>query len=234
MAVTVDRSSISIVFVGQFNPVIFSPEWLRRMEVVSADNLDAAAIEVIHRALSKFSVGEFSIEVTEGRFVITSESEPFVMVQDTVSKIFGEHLKHTHLHQMGINYHETFTLPNIATREKLGRQLAPIEPWGEFGLRMESDNPKLLGGMSSLEMQEFICRHRSDTDFRKVSITASRTPDPFCSVSMRVNDHYNPVEESPENNSQRLIDILNLEFENSIRQAKLIVGSMKTYAEALT
>ena len=51
-----------------------------------------------------------------------------------------------------MNRYVHFPLNSVNARSRLGRCLAPIDLWGDFGREMDAESSELIGGMRSLTM----------------------------------------------------------------------------------
>lgn len=153
------------MLIGSLNPAIFTPDWLRFHEIIEVDEQKEAQIEIIHQAISKFTISEIRFSIERHRFIISSEAHEMSEIFNIVSKTFGEILPHTPLTAVGINYEEEFVLENADTRNTIGRQLAPLDPWGEWGQDLPNSDPKLNGGLASLTMAKV----HSRTPFENIS-----------------------------------------------------------------
>ena len=75
---------------------------------------------------------------------------PHIRICDLVVRVFKEHLYHTPVSAFGINRIVHFDAGSFGARDRLGRTLAPVEPWGNLGLELGLDEER--GGMLSLKM----------------------------------------------------------------------------------
>ncbi|MCY3768619.1 MAG: hypothetical protein OXG56_04525 [Gammaproteobacteria bacterium] len=131
-------SACSIVLLGKFNPAIFHPAWLE------AKNIEPGVASVdgnllTHQDMASFSIDTRSYRVRTDRFQIKTYVAPWVTILDIITKIFAEHLFHTPITGFGVNRWVHHKLPSMDSRTRLGRELAPIEPWGEYGQGMDTD-----------------------------------------------------------------------------------------------
>src|SRR5262249_38735766 len=127
-----DVQSASIVLVGRFNPAIISPAWLLKIGVISKGEFETSNVVVIHPEVTQFSIERFQIEILPQRLVITTAGEPYVQILDDVVGIFTA-LPHSPIKVFGVNFEIHFKLQAPEQRVVLGRTLAPVAPWGEFG-----------------------------------------------------------------------------------------------------
>ncbi|MYB34108.1 MAG: hypothetical protein F4X92_03065 [Gammaproteobacteria bacterium] len=180
----------SIVLLGQFNPAIFHPAWL---EAKGIETLGTAAYDgdlLTHRDVASFSIDDRSYHVRPDRFQIETPAPPWVTILDITIKIFAEHLMHTPITAFGVNRTVHFRLSNISSRIKLGRMLAPIEPWGEYGQGMVTDDVGLTGGLQSLVMRQINPVPDEYSSETSVTIEPSVKISDHTGVYMHVNCHH--------------------------------------------
>lgn len=149
----VEEQAVSIVANGNFNPTIFQPAWLERHSIITEEESVAAEIEIIHDEICKFKFSSIQIDIRSNRFVMNALAEPFVKVPDIFIIIFGNLLTHTPIHSVGINYSAHFQLNDWKQRNRFGRILAPIEPWGPLSGEFEGGDEEMVGGITSLAMK---------------------------------------------------------------------------------
>jgi len=192
MRIDPEISGASIVLVGSFNPRIFRPDWFQATGIIGDKDSQTATIEIIHSAVSSFSLDWAKVRIDQNKFSIETSDPPAIRIRDLVLKTFKEFLTHTPVQHVGINRSVHFSVGSFETREKIGRTLAPHEPWGEWA-RQIPGNPndlKLHGGMKSLLMTQV---DRGD-GFRG-AVTAKIEPSTLRQLDlhgifMEVNDHF--------------------------------------------
>lgn len=220
-----------IVLLGKFNPAIFSPAWFARHGLITDDELDIADLGVVHPEITQFSVEHLQIEVRSDRFIIQMTSDPIVRILDISLSIFGALLPHTPIYAVGINYSESFKLDRWQRRMALGRALAPIGPWGEWGTRLVATDPGNVGGLIKLRMQEKI--KGSYESFREVEIAPSNeVKDKTTGVFMLVNEHRG-IPEVDADKADAAVLLLERHFEMSVISSKKIIHDMLDFAKSL-
>ena len=117
------------VLVGSFNPAIFHPEWLVRHELVPADDIQGASVEIVHQDISKFSFDWLGVDVLRHKFSArTNDPSKFDPLRDLLISIF-KILDHTPLKQLGMNLVIDYEFENEETWHKFGDVLAPKTIW---------------------------------------------------------------------------------------------------------
>lgn len=219
-------STCSIVLIGHFNPAIFHPSWLKARKIESENTqVDDFKNFSLKDQFTQFSIESRFYSVQADRFMIETSSAPWVKILDISTKIFSELLPHTPITAFGINRIDHFELPDFQSRNKLGRKLAPIAPWGEFGQEMETKELELTGGLLSLTMQK---KSRSEGNYMETNVTIepSKLIDSSRGVYMMVNTH-KPLNNLPSGHgSDQGINMLASCFDKAIEEAELIINNI--------
>ena len=229
MRIEPEISAVEIVLLGDFNPAIFSPAWFVLHDLLPANAATAADLQVSHPQITAFSSDWLHLEVTTERFQIGTVLAPYIRVRDLVARVFGEHLHHTPLTAFGINRRVHFRLRSRGERDRIGRALAPVEPWGgwsqELGLGGE------FGGMTSLTMSQLRPGGRPWGGRINITVEPSNriAADGF-GVYVGINDHYDIVSPAEPGTAERLIGVLEQHFDASLRQSDSIVDHLMNLA----
>lgn len=156
-------------------------------------------------------------------------SEPIIKLVDFVLQIFRI-LKETPVVAVGINYTEHWRLESWQQRVALGRALAPIKAWGDWGKTWDSDDPEKVGGMTNLTvLQPFNDRKGK----REASIGPSaELADLTRGVYLRVNHHREP-ERKEGDGADAAIEIVAKEFDEAIAAARAIIADIREFAKTL-
>lgn len=132
--------TVSIVFIGDFNPIILQPFWLQSKGLVRESEAENAKVEVIHNEITRFELDDWAkIEITKERCEFKSSKEPyFEPLKDLAASIF-KILRETPIRALGINHIYDLKMPNENMYNGLGSFLTPLGLWEE-----NLENPKLL------------------------------------------------------------------------------------------
>lgn len=229
---TAEIASVSIVLIGQFNPTIFSPAWIEKVGLVSKELADTAEVSVIHPDISAFVVGPYNFDVRRGRFSVEVKTEPIIEVLDCVLVIFAEYLPHITVTQFGINYTTHFAVGSADRRIALGRRMAPLEPWGDFGQDIDGLSGPLTSGMVELTMVRTY--DPPGTGERRVRVEPSAKPDlENAGVFITVNDHRMLAGTAEDLGSEKALELLKGVFDESLDTARKIVEDVRLFAEGL-
>jgi len=129
---TLDTEEASIVFVGSLNPAIFHPEWLRRHELITQDDLEGAEVEIVHRDISKFSLKWLKIDVIRDKITARSnDPSQYGPLKDLMLSVF-KILEHTPINMMGINSKLRYIIDSEEIWHKIGNNLAPKYYWEDL------------------------------------------------------------------------------------------------------
>src|ERR1700677_1725949 len=92
-----------------------------------------------------------------------------VVIADLASRIFGDLLPHTPIGQLGINRSVHFNAGTQTERNRIGRLLAPLEPWGSWGAEMiDTETVESNCGLRALTI---IQQGRKDRKFGHIQTT---------------------------------------------------------------
>ena len=89
-------------------------------------------MQVAHQQLMAFSTEWLRLEVTPDRFLAETLQAPHIQLLDFIVRVFKEHLHQSPLVALGINRQVHFQVKSLAARDRIGRTLAPVEPWGTW------------------------------------------------------------------------------------------------------
>ncbi len=222
MRITPESGGVSLVLVGNFNPIIFRPEWLKLRELVPSQEIEEAKVDVIHPELSAFSLGWARVKVEPTTLIIESTEDPFVRTRDLISKVFVEQLPHTPIAQVAINRMAHFKLASRAVMDSIGFKLAPVEPWGEWASDIMSGEEK-HGGVRSITMEQSFVEDRAHGYIRATVQPSIRV---VPGVWIEVNDHYVIYETGIPEGALKAIGVLEEHFDKSIARSEWIMDQV--------
>lgn len=120
---------ISIVFLGDFNPIIFQPSWFVSENLMTKAESDSADVQIVHADVTNFQLTWIWVSVTRDRAQFTCTAQPyFERVVGVTCNVF-ELLRHTPVRVLGINHEAHFRAPSIEKWHELGDALAPKSLW---------------------------------------------------------------------------------------------------------
>lgn len=212
--------TLSLVYLGEFNPSIFHPSWLASKKLIREDEADIANVEVVMNELSRFKIDDWlSFEVTRNRLELKTMKTPYFMpLKDlavSVFKILGE----TPIKSVGINNVYDLTLKSKEDYLKFGDVLVPFVNWADI-----LENPRLLN--LDIVEEKIIDKMSS----RRIIISPS-SPDLKLNfgININVNNHFNLPTNS---NGLSSVDIINEKCEYCFVASKQLVDNilMKIYS----
>lgn len=229
MRIVPEIGSASVVLVGNFNPAIFTPAWFELHELLPTKAAENANLQIAQGQLTVFSTDWFQLQVTTERFVVETSQAPHVRLCDLVVPIFKIHLPHSPLSALGINFSVHFQVRDSAARDRIGRSLAPVDPWGVWSDKIGLNGDQ--GGMSSLTMSGANPEGRAEGHRINVTVESSnRVGQGRLGVYVAINDHYAVDSDSPRA-GQHLIGLLEANFTRSLNRSTEIVDQIMSLAE---
>jgi len=225
LSIEPEISGCSVVMLGDFNPAIVHPSWLHAAGAESDISDEITDIRIVTREISSFRIDTRTYTVMPDRFTLETSTAPWVAVADIIRQIFDEILVHTPIRGFGINRTVHFNVSSIEARTKIGRELAPIEPWGEFGSGMEPDDPSQIGGLLSLTM-------RRQKRLEAFSLNTNAKIEPSIRLSgntgifMEVNHHHTLSDCDQGNGARPAVEILADSFDLRVSEADSIINAI--------
>jgi len=222
----------SIVLVGPFTPTLFSPFWLAAHNLCSKQEAEAAAVTVITAEYASLRVGAMTIQAHSDRISVETTEAPWIVLADFFTKLLHDVLPETPVTQIGINRMVHFGVGSEERRTRIGRRLAPLEPWGAWKSDLERDASPLRSGMRSLIMQETKIPSGLVVGYVQARVEPSVTVPGNSAVFVAVNDHYQLESPASATDSSTMLDVLQTGFESSIQRSEWIVDQIMALSEA--
>ena len=229
MRIEPEIGGVDVVVAGDFNPAIFTPAWFVLHDLLPGNAADNAQVQVIHPQITEFSADFLHLQATIERLSAETSQAPYVRVCDLVARMFRERLPHTPLKALAINRYVHFRVRSPAERDRIGRTLAPVEPWEALGSNLELAGEQC--GMTSLTMSQIDPPGRARGGRINVTVEpSSQIDDPRLGVYVGINDHY-PIDETGPGTSERLMGVLEENFDVSLRRGEAIIDHVMSLAE---
>ena len=224
MLIPPDISACAIVLLGQFNPAIFHPAWLQSKNIEHQESSPDGDL-LAHKDIATFTIDARTYLVRTDRFQLETRSIPWVSILDITTKIFGEHLSHTPITAIGVNRTVHFKLPDMSSRIRLGRKLAPIEPWDDFGQGLDTDDVNQTGGLQSLTMRRKSLLEGGAIE-TNVTIEPSIRVEGNTAVYMHINAHHALANLPAGHGSEMAMSLLARRFEPALDEADAIIQNI--------
>ena len=225
MKIEPEISSVSVVILGHFNPAIFTPSWFAWRGLLPKKIVDIADLKIAHPQITEFNADWLNLQIVPDNFSISTTQSPFVRLRDLVVRIFREQLPHTPLKAMGINRAVHFSMGSFSERDRVGRMLAPVEPWGDLAKELELDGEH--GGMTSLTMTQLDPEGRPPGGQVNVTVEPSKRIG-RTGVYVRINDHYTIEILEGQMATSEIVTLLEENFDKSLRRANQIINHIMT------
>jgi hypothetical protein len=220
----------SIVLLGHFNPLIFSPLWFAQNKIVSETEAADAEISVIHPQVTLCKIGKFQIQAELNRFAADTAEAPWVDLLDFVTRTFSL-LIHTPINQMGINRLVHFSVGSEATRNRIGNLLAPLEPWGAWGAEIAKTK---MDGRHGGCMDVTMLQPKAPgpiSGHLQVQVQPSTKVKGDAGIYVHVNDHHTSGPLDKTIGCEVMIAELAKNFEASIRRSEELIDQVMSLKE---
>ncbi len=228
MRIEPEISGVRVVLAGQFNPAIFTPAWFAMHAILPRSVEANAKLQIAHPQVTIFSTDWLHLEVTTDHFQVETRQAPYIRLRDLVMRVFKEHLHHTPVNAFGINRDVHFQVSSGVARDRIGRTLAPVEPWGDWSHDLGSAGEQ--GGMTSLTMSQVDPQGRPKGGRINVTVEPSnRIGQGRVGVYVRVNDHYT-IEDTAPRALELLMELFEDDFEASLRRSDVIIDHVMSLA----
>lgn len=208
-----------IVVVGNFNPAIFSPDWLARNGLIGDADADTAREGdqgrqmIVSKQVVTFETGWFALQVLNNRFSLTSKGALSPALKDLAVGIF-QLVPHTPVTAVGLNFMGDFKLTSEDGYHHVGDVLAPKDIWNAL-------YPDECGGLADLtiRIQHGTRGEPLETkDEKRISVQPSNKIK--FGVYLSYNDHHDlSVTEDNLRPAERVATIIDNQWESSWHDA---------------
>ena len=230
MRIEPEIAGVSLVMLGHFNPAIFTPAWFGWNELLPEKTVKIAGTKIVHPQIAIFEADWLNLHVQPESFQINTTQAPYIRLRDLAVRVFRENLPHTPLRILGINRDIHFSVRSLDERDRLGRLLAPVEPWGDWGQELEPDGKH--GGMASLTMRQVNPEGRPPGGQINVTVEPSnRIGQDRPGVYVQVNDHYTIEDVESQMGTSKIVELLEDNFDESLQCADKIIDHIMSLTE---
>lgn len=216
--------SSAIVVLGDFNPAIFSPDWLDRNALIGKADADEARERtsgqplLVSHQVSAFETKWFALQVVENQFSLTSKDALSPAFKDLAVGMF-QLVPHTPVTAVGLNFLAHFKLGSKEEFHRVGDVLAPKTIWNDL-------YPEEAAGLADLTIR--IQRNKrgeplKTKDERRISVQPSNKI--RFGVYITYNDHHDVTvskdgeEVDKVRPAERVATIIDNQWESSWRDA---------------
>jgi len=206
--------SLSIVFLGDFNPVILQPFWLSSKGLIREDEAITAEVKIIHNEIVKFELDWVSVEISKQRCEFKTNKSPYFEILKDLSLGVFKILRETPIKSLGINHIFDLALRSQESYYQFGDKLAPLQNWTDI-----LNDPRLL-------ILEILEENRKDgyKGRYRVRVTPSDHNKPF-GISVNINDHFK-LEDHEKGTDMEMVKVLETNWENSLKRSKSVTQSL--------
>lgn len=148
---------IVLVLVGDFQPAMFQPLWMKKIGVISDKEYESIISNqkrqlIVNTSLTEYETDLLSFHIDQKRFQIMGKKEPFEVIIDAFKKIFDS-LSSIPLIAYGLNYNFHIEADDKRELQRFGKRLAPWNYWDS--LLDEDDNESGLISMTMRKMVDY-------------------------------------------------------------------------------
>lgn len=229
MRIVPELSDVQVILLGKFNPAILTPAWFALHDLLPEAVAETAELKVVHPDVAGFAAEWLQFDATHDRVTASTARDPYVRLQDLILKLFEELLHHTPLTAFGINRSVHFRVKNFDVRDRIGKLLAPIEPWGDLGSKLNLSD--MHGGMTSLTMSQYEPGGRPEGGRINVTVEPSvRIAGGLSGIYVRVNDHYQG-DRGGSGSMTQLMSLFRDNFDESLDRSENIIDHIMSLAD---
>lgn len=144
---TYQQYESSIVIVGSFYPLQFTPQWFILNGLLPAEDEQSIAVEIIFKELTRFALPPISVEVTEDRLILRSSQKQYdYLIRDLAEGVCNLRPDITPT-AIGLNVIQQIECLSNDFWHFIGDTLVPKTLWN----KLIPDSPRI--GLQNLQLQ---------------------------------------------------------------------------------
>lgn len=177
----------TVVVLGSFNPVIFTPQWLHSLGLIGEGD-KSAAVEgddafVVSRQVTAYSTDWFGLQVNDNQFTLASNAALTPAFFDLAVGILSA-VPHTPVTAVGLNFMGHYPLGSEAQYHRFGDALAPKSFW------KDAFPGERAAGLAQLQIViENGQRGHSFTSKDRITVQVQQSSKVRLGVFVSLNDH---------------------------------------------
>lgn len=219
-----------IVVVGNFNPPVISPSWLKENGLIGSED-EKFAMEskslAITPEISRFETEWFWLQVINMQLSINSKGPVTPALKDLVVGIFSL-LLHTPVTAIGLNAAGHYKVYSLEEYHKIGDVLAPKEIWKSFYSGAEAPTV----GLTEISLEIHPWKRggeRKNVPHRRVTLGVSDKIEN--GIRLFFNHHF-PIlaDENKKKAGELLIEIVESDWQTSMDEAEKLFDSVLNQA----
>jgi len=221
----------SIVVIGAFNPMIFTPDWLERNELIGQDDANAARQQagfVVSHDVCQLETDWFALQVIQDRFSLTSKGALNPALKDLAVGIFTL-LAHTPVTAAGFNFFGHYKIAGETAYHKIGDTLAPKTIWGT--LYPNEDYSFGLAELTVLIQPHLRGEIPTNGDTKRITVQPSGRVKGY-GVCLSLNDHHviNVNETDALTAAEQVAELIDLNWQDEWKESLRIFDDVITKA----
>lgn len=220
-----EATSGNIVAIGDFNPAIFTPDWLESQQLIGAQDAQGmreAENLVITRQVAVLETDSFLLKIDEGRFQAHSKGVLTPALRDLAIGIF-ELVPHTPAKFLGQNFVTLFKFFDTDAYHLVGDVLAPKPIWQKL---FPNDEHAIGLGSMTIQVQKGSRTSLKSKDMRNIII--HKGSGAGNSIQITYNDHHDlgVDRQGGTSSAAHAAEILRDTWENSWHEASCVVQQL--------
>ena len=231
---TAEIFDASIVVLGNFNPAIFSPDWLERNELIGKEDGDDARSRsslIVSQQVTSYETDWFFLQVLENQFTLMSKGVVTPAFRDLAEGILTL-VPHTPVTAVGVNFMSHFHMPTQDAYYKVGDVLAPKQIWRKI-FPEEQGTPGVLDLMIGIQQ---VRRGDPNTNPDVVRIQlqpSAKIAFPKYGIFLSYNDHRAAFAKQPgrKTTAERAAEIIAKDWEGAWKEAVRVFDALLTKVE---
>jgi len=226
MVINPEIFGASIIAIGDFNPAIFSPNWLLSNQLIGEADAETALLDEglhISHQLARYKTEWFQLQVVGNQFSLTSIGPVTPAIKDLAVSIFSL-LSHTPVTAVGLNFTGHYKIISEEDYHKIGDMLAPKLVWENAFIGEE----KLSFGLDNLTIRIEKCSRGEEPvtkDLKRVTLQPSNKIKQ--GIFFTLNNHFDTTLIRSDESAARLaVSIINDNWDNELSTSTDIFGSL--------
>lgn len=225
---TAEILTASIVAIGDFNPAIFSPDWLERNGLIGREDADDVREKtkdekpkgqsmLVSHEVTAFETSWFALQILGKQFSLTSKGAVSPALRDLAKGIF-DLVPHTPVTAVGLNFMGHFKLETEKDWHELGDRLAPKRVW-------ETLYPDKSAGLQELTvlLQDHVRGEQPKSkDHKRITVQPSNKL--RFGIYLLYNDHHEVTDAQllGLTSAEQVASIINNDWENSWQDSERV------------
>lgn len=230
MAARLEIFGASIVALGSFTPVIFSPDWLERNNLVGSEDAEAArrgANFILARPVARMETDWFVMQVTEDQFLLTSNGPLAPHLKDLASGALSL-VPQTPITALGLNFFGHYKFDTVDEYHRIGDVLVPKPIW----LKLFSGDDRSAGLMNLDVVIQPAKRNETPKVKDRKQITVQPSAKIRHGIYLQYNDHHEIArqQDSPETPAETAALIVDEQWQRTWDESTRIFQALIDHA----